>query len=340
MSPVGPPLGAEFPGGYAAGAPASPGPPPAALLGGYAADAPPSPRRRNVSADLRAATLKLAAAAMTADGVAPLSEAFLLALTGERAGTTHLGIGAPDGPLLAYAQVDPTGATELLVHPAHRRRRLGTALWAAALDHGAATIWAHGDLRPARAAATAWGLARVRELHRMARPLTPADATLLPFPAGFAPRSFRPGVDDQAWVSLNAAAFAHHREQGRLTLADLHERLAQPWFDPAGFFLIIDEAHRELGPIAFHWTKREAGPDGSVAAGEVYAVGVHPAYQGRGLGRPLTRLGTAHLAGRGDHRVELYVDGDNAAALATYRREGFVSVDIDAMYAVHLPFTS
>jgi mycothiol synthase len=63
-------------------------------------------------------------------------------------------------------------------------------------------------------------------------------------------------------------------------------------------------------------------------------VGVHPAYQGRGLARPLTRLGTSHLARRGLATVELYVDGDNTAALATYRKEGFTSVAIDAMYAV------
>ena len=47
-------------------------------------------------------------------------------------------------------------------------------------------------------------------------------------------------------------------------------------------------------------------------------VGVHPAYQGRGLARPLTALGLAHLAGLGLPEVVLYVDGDNTAALRTY----------------------
>ena len=76
--------------------------------------------------------------------------------------------------------------------------------------------------------------------------------------------------------------------------------------------------------------------DGS-GKGEVYVVGVHPAYQGRGLARPLTRLGTHHLASLGLRTVELYVDGANSSALATYRGEGFTSAAVDVMYAAAPP---
>ena len=69
-------------------------------------------------------------------------------------------------------------------------------------------------------------------------------------------------------------------EQGRLTVADLHERMEQPWFDAAGFLLVEDDATGEV--VAFHWTKIEPGS----RAGEVYVVGVDPGYQGRGLGGP------------------------------------------------------
>lgn len=280
----------------------------------------------------------LAAEAERVDGVAPLSEAFVLALTDPCAAVTHLT--AHDGPrLTGYAQVDTAGAAELAVAPADRRRGHGRRLWDQALAAGARTVWAHGDLPAAAAFAAAVGLHRVRELHRMERPLTEADRAPANLPAGFSARTFVPGADEEAWLVLNAAAFAHHPEQGRLTLDDLHRRMAQPWFDADGFFLVAEDATSR--PVAFHWTKvPKAGSDaGAHAVGEVYVVGVHPAYQGRGLARPLTRLGTSHLARRGLTTVELYVDGDNTAALATYRREGFASVAVDAMYAVE-PGTS
>ncbi len=65
----------------------------------------------------------------------------------------------------------------------------------------------------------------------------------------------------------------------------------------------------------------------------MYVVGVHPRLHGRGLGGPLTRLGLAHLARAGVSEVELYVEGDNTPALATYRRAGFTRKDAHVMYA-------
>lgn len=97
------------------------------------------------------------------------------------------------------------------------------------------------------------------------------------------------------------------------------------------FWVFDSAAGAPDDPIAFHWTKVE---DAATGVGEVYVVGVHPSYQGRGLARPLTRLGTDHLARRGLNRARLYVDGDNAAAMATYLKEGFEIVGTDVMYAV------
>ena len=68
---------------------------------------------------------------------------------------------------------------------------------------------------------------------------------------------------------------------------------------------------------------------------------MHPAYQGRGLGRPVTALGLSHLAGLGLPEVVLYVDGDNAAAIRTYTGLGFSSIMVDVMYSriVHPPLS-
>lgn len=201
-----------------------------------------------------AAVLALAQAARRNDGVAPLSEAFLLDLRSPHPRSTHL-TAQIDGELAGYGQVDPAGATELVVHPDHRHAGVARDLWKRALAAGATSLWAHGGLPASAAFASGLGLTAVRELHRMERPLGEADLTEPEFPSGFTHRIFAPGVDDQAWVALNAAAFAGHPEQGRLTLSDLHERMAEPWFDAEGFFLVEDATDAAAGPIAFHWTK-------------------------------------------------------------------------------------
>ncbi|MDF2091635.1 mycothiol synthase [Knoellia sp. 3-2P3] len=286
----------------------------------------------------------LAARAAEGDGVAALSEQTLLSLTAPEGTVEHV-LAYAAGRLTGYAQAagGEDASVELVVDPAARRHGVGSALWAeVARRHPRARVWAHGDLGSARRFAAALGLEPVRELHKMSRPLTADDATgpvaeaATALPPGFTARAFVPGRDEQAWLETNAAAFADHPEQGRLTHDDLRERMAQPWFDPAGF--IIVEAEGEPGRVAaFHWTKvdpeQRSALDPAATAGEVYVVGVHPAYQGRGLARPLTALGLAHLAGLGLPEVVLYVDGDNAGALRTYTSIGFRSTMVDVMYS-------
>ncbi|XVX19733.1 mycothiol synthase [Actinomycetota bacterium] len=278
----------------------------------------------------------LLSAATDADGVAALSEASLLGLTGD--GSRHALRYAAD-ELVGYAQLWADGAAELLVHPGHRRQGHASALLADLRTAGAApTLWAHGNLPAAQAFCASHGLQSQRELYRMSRPLGAEDTTDPVLPQGFSSRAFRPGEDDEAWVATNAAAFAHHPEQGRLTLADLHERMAQPWFDATGLIVVEDAQGAADAPpmAAFHWTKIDPGQPSSVdparAAGEVYVVGVHPAYQGRGLAAPLTGLGLAHLARAGAPEVFLYVDGDNVPARRTYARAGFADASVDVIW--------
>jgi mycothiol synthase len=95
---------------------------------------------------------------------------------------------------------------------------------------------------------------------------------------------------------------------------DLAERMAEPWFDPAG--LLVARRGKQL--VGFHWTKRH-----SRELGEVYVVGIDPAAQGTGLGRALTRAGLRHLADRGASEVLLYVEADNEPAIRLYTSHGF-----------------
>lgn len=282
----------------------------------------PSPQQQQVRA--------LVDRAHSTDRVAALNEQALLGLdtTG-----THV-LAEADGQVVGYATLADRTA-QLVVDPVRRRAGLGTRLADLLADRaraGDTTIrgwWAFGDLPGAAALATRRGLDRVRELLRLERPIANPEPPVTPRPPeGIALRSFVPGQDDRAWLDLNALAFKSHPEQGRMTQDDLDARIAESWFDPAGFLLAVDAAtpSRLRG---FHWTKAEPGEP----VGEVYVLGVDPAASGQGLGAVLLEAGLAHLADRGVQTVELYVEGDNDAALKLYRRARFTTAATDVMYA-------
>ena len=231
-------------------------------------------------------------------------------------------------PEPAEAQAAPVEApaAELVVHPSHRGHGHGRALGSALLAESGKRlrVWAHGGHSAARHLAQVLGLTLFRELRQMRRPLADFDPPETPLPDGVTVRTFVPGADDAAWLAANAEAFAHHPEQGSLTQRDLDDRKAEPWFDPAGFFL----AFRGEELVGFHWTKAHAAEQ----LGEVYVVGVHPGAQGGGLGKALTTIGLRHLAAQGLPTAMLYVDADNKAAVTVYERLGFVTYETDLMY--------
>jgi mycothiol synthase len=211
----------------------------------------------------------------------------------------------------------------LVVHPDSRREGIGRLLLDRVLSLGAERVWAHGDHPGAAALASSAGLARMRSLWQMRRPMTGLDLPSPSLPAGVRVRTFEPG-DESAWLAVNAAAFADHPEQGRWTAADLAQRMAEPWFDPAGLFL----AERDASIVGFHWTKVT-----SPEAGEVYVLGIHPDEQGTGLGRALLLIGLRHMHDQGVSHVELYVEESNVGARKLYSSMGFTRSAIDVQYS-------
>lgn len=259
-------------------------------------------------------------AAAQADGVDPLNEASRMALAAGAAPRLEERI-EESGRLIAAAYAPPGAHVELFVEPRSRRRGHGRRLLDRLLAAGERDFWAHGDLPAARGLAAAAGLERSRVLLILSR--SPEDLPAESPAEGVVLRTWRSG-DAEDLLAVNARAFADHPEQGAMDADDLASRMAQPWFDPAGLF-IAEAGGRVVG---FHWTKIE----GSI--GEVYVVAVDPDAQGLGLGRALTLRGLHHLTGRGVERIDLYVEGDNAAALATYRSLGFVERARDAVYSL------
>ena len=230
--------------------------------------------------------------------------------------------------LQGYGQLElgaDSSTGQLVVDPDHRRRQVGRTLLhrLAELAPGELQVWAFGDLPAARGLAAAEGLQPVRTLLRMTRPLL-ADLPTPRLPDGVTVRPFVPGADGPAWLGVNARSFASHPEQGAVDAEDLAERMAEPWFDPAGLLL----AEREGRLLGSHWTKRH-----SDALGEVYVLGVDPDAGGRGLGKALLDLGLQHLRDVGVTEVELYVEGDHERAVALYEGRGFAVANRDVMYA-------
>ena len=227
----------------------------------------------------------VARAAEAVDDVAPLGEQPLRALrtageagasdaagAGDETGVRHLlsrDGDAADAEVVGYAQVAGSGAdatAELVVHPDHRRRGIGTGLLRAVLEREAGVaVWAHGALPGAVALAEGLGLIRTRELLKMRR--RAADGPALPerrhvegielgtlaeaaseAASEGASRGARgggrwPGLDARAeFLRVNNAAFHWHPEQGGWTPAQLDERLAVDWVDTGAIFLAVDVA--------------------------------------------------------------------------------------------------
>ncbi|WP_440201290.1 mycothiol synthase [Amycolatopsis orientalis] len=254
-------------------------------------------------------------------------------------GGLHL-LARVDGAPAGYVHLDPEGdshghqVAELFVHPQFRRRGVGTALAQALVKRADAgfRVWAHGDHPGAAAIAGKLGLGRQRELLVLHADAAAADWPEPVLHNGFRLRTFVPGQDEDAMVAVNARAFDWHPEQGALTVAEVRAEERQAWFDPAGFFLAENGSGEVVG---FHWTKVHDPVPGRFdgdPVGEVYVVGVDPATQGSGLGKALTLAGLRYLRSRGLPRVILYVEGDNAAALAVYNKLGFERFETDVQY--------
>ena len=268
-----------------------------------------------LDAPTRADVLALADAIETRDGEPPLSDQALTQLPSPD--VVHVIARAGDR-LGGYAQQQGT-ALELAGDAA----AVGALLDAVEGRRDAdLRVWSHGRRSPVGAALESRGYTQARVLHQLRRSLA-EPLPEIPVADGVRIRAFVPGQDEQAWLRVNAAAFATHAEQGRWTLADLTAREAEPWFDAAGFLL----AERGDSLVGFHWTKIHS--DG---AGEVYVLGVDPSAQGLRLGPALLVRGLAYLAGHGCEEVLLYVDDENAPAMRLYERLNFARHDTDIQW--------
>lgn len=274
--------------------------------------------------------------AETVDGTPPVSDqALLAAAQGQRA--VLLAEASPPGADPLAVAIVGQGEIDLVVRPDARGAGVGSSMLAAALGHAEAAgtpirMWVHGAQPAAEALLRAAGFSPVRTLLRMEldpERLPPATDTALPSspPPGLTLRAYdpeRPG-DAAAWVRANAAAFADHPEQGRITETDFALITEEPWFAADDLLLLeITDARSgaPTGELAGSTWIKTLHVDGTVEC-ELYAVGIRPEHAGRGLGRLLLDATLARMAQHRPTRVSLYVDGENERAVELYERAAF-----------------
>ncbi|MFC5339116.1 mycothiol synthase [Leucobacter denitrificans] len=266
------------------------------------------------------------------DGSSPISDQALLAVSQHQRdlwlfteqGTDNAEVTAP-----IAVGVLGQGEVDLVVDPRERGRGVGSAALGTLLEKApdALLAWAHGDNPAADALLAGAGFSPIRSLFRMALdpaklPTANSNPYATKLPEGFTLRSFG-GADDPAeWVRVNAAAFADHPEQGRVTEADFALMREEPWFDPHDLLLLEDADVRLAG---FTWIKTVVDSDDEATGTEteLYAIGVDPEHAGLGLGRALLDATLARMATHSPERVTLYVDGENERAVRMYEAVGF-----------------
>jgi mycothiol synthase len=300
--------------------------------------------RQKLSKSQQEAVLKLIADTTAFDNTPPIAEHILLHLRhGGDKSDSHLLVEKGEA-VIGYAHLDQTDlvagpSVELVVDPKFRGVGVSRQLLGKAIDICGKNVrlWAHGDQPAAHALATSFGFVKIRSVLQMSKELK----QILQIPKldpGIVIRSFLPGIDSAAWLTLNNEVFKDHPEQGGWQLSDLNIRLGEEWFDEQGFFLAV--INEKL--IGSTWTKihgahthshgEEIESHAHPAIGEIYITAVDQEYSGRGVGRALTISALNYLKYKGLNKAMLYVDFDNKKALNLYQRFGFSQSGMDILY--------
>ena len=156
----------------------------------------------------------------------------------------------------------------------------------------------------------------MRHILKLHRSLT----TEIPTPKhNFEITTFDPKIHKKEWLELNNKIFINHLDQGNWALADLENRMAEPWFDPEGFFIAFENKKK----IGFCWTKIHHDFVNQDPTGELYVIGVDPDSHTQGIGKALAITALNYLKQKGLNQAMLYVDADNSKALKLYESLGF-----------------
>ncbi|THV41617.1 GNAT family N-acetyltransferase [Glycomyces buryatensis] len=107
------------------------------------------------------------------------------------------------------------------------------------------------------------------------------------------------------------------------------ERFVRSLSSPKPFTLnlVAERGQDVVGWAATGWYREEVGEDevGPGSPGEVWAIYVHPDFQGRGIGYALMREAHRHLTETGLAPIRLWMLEGNESGSRFYERYGFVA---------------
>lgn len=234
-------------------------------------------------------------------------------------------LGEEDGELVALGWVEKYHDTGIAVGAVHRDRR-GRGLGSELVDRSEARSRALGvdrihavTLAPDVAAApllTGRGYREVRRFWEMTIELGADPSPEPELPEGFWIEPFSSELD-RAFHGALEEAFAEHWEFQPTPFEEWWTRqIAQPDHDPSLWFLV------RTGGEVVAATRNDRERSGG---GWIGALGVRPAWRGRGLAKALLLHSFREFQRRGQSRVGLGVDAENATgATKLYESVGMV----------------
>jgi len=142
-------------------------------------------------------------------------------------------------------------------------------------------------------------------------------------PEGYSIRPLRGKAEVEAYVELHRAAFGSEK----MTTAWRMRVLEHPYYRPE-IDLVVESPKKKLVGFCVCWQWQ--------GVGQIEPLGVHPEYQGKGLGKALEL--SAHLALRNSEVQRIFVDhaSENTEAIALSLKTGFRPINNAARYFVEI----
>jgi mycothiol synthase len=242
-------------------------------------------------------------------------------------------LSTPDSELVAFSQAalfrdgTPRVAFEIGVHPSHRCKGIGSALYKL-VEHRAESVGVSHVTSPVYSPA---GVAREECVHFLAKRGFRADHSYWQmridniesqpepvWPAGIGVRTFS-DMDRDAiiWAQLIIEAFAE-----TATPQGVRAQIAEPGVSKEGYLFAVDHSTgREIGT-----SRGRVDMVGGRPLGYIGTVGVLPEYRGRGIAEALVKQTLVYLASVGMHSATLFVEDHNSPARRLYDKLGWRQV--------------